>query len=158
MTDTDSLMLEIKTRDLWEDIGKLNAYNGDWIEEEGNERNGEISIFKSETGKDPITEFVGLCTKMYSFVTESDEQAHMRAKGVGKEAMETLKHSDYVQCLANGTSNIIKMQSIRSISQQLYTMEMLKKGLSCNNMKHWICEDGIHTEPCRYAPTEPTSY
>ena len=34
MTDTDSLMLEIKTRDLWGDIDKLNAYNGDWIEQE----------------------------------------------------------------------------------------------------------------------------
>ena len=84
-------------------------------------------MFKSETGKDPITEFVGLCTKMYSFITESDQQAHMCAKGVGKKALETLKHSDYIQCLANGTSNIIKMQSICSINQQLYTMEMFKK-------------------------------
>ena len=138
MTDTDSLMLEIKMKDLWRDIAKLNAYNGDWIEEEGNERNREIGVFKSETGKDPITEFVGLRSKMYSFVTESDEQAHMCAKGVGKEALETLKHSDYIQCLADGTSNIIKMQSIRSINQQLYTMEMLKKGLSCNDVKRWI--------------------
>ena len=126
MTDMDSLMLEIKTKDLWGDIDKLNLYNGDW-KEEGNPRNGEIRVFKFETGKDPITEFMGLCAKMYSFVTESDKQAHMRVKGVGKEAIETLKHSDYIQCLANGTSNIIKMQSIRSINQ-LYTMEMLKKG------------------------------
>ena len=29
MTNTDSLMLEIKTKDLWGDIDKLNAYNGD---------------------------------------------------------------------------------------------------------------------------------
>ena len=94
---------------------------------------------------------------MYSFVTKSDQQAHMKAKGVGKEAMETLKHSDYVQCLADGTSNIIKMQSIRSINQQLYTMEMLKKGLSCNDVKRWICEDGINTEPYGYAPCEPTT-
>ena len=78
-------------------------------------------------------------------------------KGVGKEAMETLKHSDYVQCLADGTSNIIKMQSIRSINQQLYTMEMLKKGLSCNDVKRWICEDGINTEPYGYVPCEPTT-
>ena len=157
MTDMDSLMLEIKTRDLWGDIDKLNFLNGDWIEQEGNPRNGKIGVFKSETGKDPITEFVGLHAKMYSFVTESDEQAHMCAKGVGKEALETLKHSDYIQCLANGTSNVIKMQSIRSINQQLYTMEMLKKGLSCNDMKRWICPDGINTEPYGYAPVEPTT-
>ena len=84
---------------------------------------------------------------MYLFVTESDQKAHMKAKGVSKEALKTLKHSNYMQYLANGTSNIIKMQSIRSINQQLYTMEMLKKGLSCNDMKQWICEDGINTSP-----------
>ena len=157
MTDTDSLMLEIKTKDLWGDITKINFYNGDWIEEEGNERNGEIGVFKSKTGKDPITEFVGLRAKMYSYITESNQQAHMRAKGVGKTALETLKHSDYVHCLADGTSNVIKMQSIHSINQQLYTMEMFKKGLSCNDVKRWICEDGIHTEPYGYNPTSPTS-
>ena len=81
----------------------------------------------------------------------------MHAKGVRKEAMETLKHSDYIQCLADGTSNVIKMQSIRSINQQLYVMEMFKKGLSCNDVKRWICTDGIHTEPYGYASVEPTS-
>ena len=109
-------------------------------------------MFKSETSKDPIVEFMGLHAKMYLFVTESDQQAHMCAKGVGKEALETLKHQDYGQCLANGTSNVIKMQSIRSINQQLYTMEMLKNGLNCNDVKWWI-----NTEPYGYAPCEPTS-
>ena len=73
MTDTDSLMLEIKTKDLWGDIDKLNLYFDNWIEQEGNERNGEIGVFKSEKGKDPITEFIGLRAKMYSYITESDE-------------------------------------------------------------------------------------
>ena len=36
-------------------------------------------------------------------------------------------------------------------------MEMLKKGLSCNDVKRWICEDGINTEPYGYAPVEPTT-
>ena len=124
MTDTDSLMLEIKTKDLWGDINKINFYNGDWIEEEGNKRNGEISVFKSETGKDPITEFVGLHAKMYSYITESDQQAHMRAKGVGKEALETLKHSDYVQCLSNSTSTSSKCRAFAP---------------STNNFTPWKC-------------------
>ena len=94
---------------------------------------------------------------MYSYITKSDQQAHMCAKGVGKEALETLKHSDYVQRLTNGTSNIIKMQSIRSINQQLYTMQIFKKGLSCNDVKRWICKDRINTEPYGYAPVEPTT-
>ena len=37
----------------------------------------EIRVFKSKTSKDPITEFIGLCAKMYLYITESDEQAHM---------------------------------------------------------------------------------
>ena len=94
---------------------------------------------------------------MYLFVLRVINKLTLRAKGVGKEAMETLKHQDYVQCLAEGTSNIIKMQSIRSINQQLYTIEMLKKGLSCNDVKWWICEGGINTEPYGYAPCEPTT-
>ena len=81
MTDTDSLMLEIKTDDLWRDIHFLNLEYGDWIEEMGNPRNGEIGVFKSETGTDPIVEFVGLRAKMYSFITESDQKEHMKAKG-----------------------------------------------------------------------------
>ena len=38
MTDTDSLMLEIKTKDLWGDIDKLNMYFGNWIEQEAMSR------------------------------------------------------------------------------------------------------------------------
>ena len=32
-----------------------------------------------------------------------------------------------------------------------------QEGLSCNNVKRWICEDGIHTEPYGYVPVEPTT-
>ena len=59
MTDTDSLMLEIKTDGLWRDIHFLNLGYGNWIEEMGNPRDGEIDVFKSETGTDPVVEFVG---------------------------------------------------------------------------------------------------
>ena len=71
MTDTDSLMLEIKIQDLWGDIDKINFYNGDWIKQEGNERNSEIGVFKSETGMNLIVEFVGLHTKMYSYIIKT---------------------------------------------------------------------------------------
>ena len=74
MTGIDSLVLKIKIKDLRGDIIHLNAIYSGWIEEEGNELNGEIGVFKSETGKDPITEFVGLRAKMYSFITKSNQR------------------------------------------------------------------------------------
>ena len=91
---------------------------------------------------------------MYSFVTESDHKEHMKAKGVSKEARSHLHHEDYVKCLKEGTSNSVRMESIRSYEQQLYTVELLKKGLSCNDVQRWICGDGIETRPYGYNPSE----
>ena len=68
--------------------------------------------------------------------------------------MGQLHHEDYVQCLKEGSSNIVRMESIRSYEQQLYTVEMFKKGLSCNDVKRWICDDGIETKPYGYNPLE----
>ena len=48
----------------------------------------------------------------------------------------------------------VRMESIRSYKQQLYTVELFKKGLSCNDVKRWICEDGIETKPYGYNPSE----
>ena len=83
---------------------------------------------------------------MYSFVTESDHKEHMKAKGVSKAALTHLHHEDYVKRLKKeGTSNSVRMESIRSYEQQLYTVELFKKGLSSNDVQRWICEDGIET-------------
>ena len=65
MTDTDSLMLKVKKT---KDIKAFNREHENWIEDEGNPRNGQLGVFKSETGKDTIMSFVGLRAKMYSFV------------------------------------------------------------------------------------------
>ena len=78
----------------------------------------------------------------------------MKAKGVSKEALSHLHHEDYVKCLKEGTSNSVRMESIRSYEQQLYTVELLKKGLSCNDVKRWICGDGIETRLYDYNPSD----
>ena len=48
----------------------------------------------------------------------------------------------------------VRMESIRSYKQQLYTVELFKKGLSCNDVKRWICGDGIETLPYGYNLSE----
>ena len=88
-------------------------------------------------------------------MTESDHKEHMKAKGVSKEeALTHLHHEDYVKCLKEGTSNSVRMESIRSYEQQLYTVELFKKGLSWNYVKRWMCGDGIETRPYVYNPSE----
>ena len=73
---------------------------------------------------------------------------------MSKGAMGQLHHEDYVQCLKEGSSNIVRMESIRSYEQQLYTVELFKKGLCYNDVKRWICDDGIETKPYGYNPLE----
>ena len=155
MTDTDRLMLEIKTDDFWKDVEQFNQKNNGWIQAEGNSRNGQLGVFKSETGDDPIVEFVGLRAKMYSFITERDQKEHMKAKEVSKDALGKYTHKDFVQVLDNRQPTTVNMQSIRSYKHELFTVEMLKRGLSCNNVKCWICLDNINTEPYEYNPLIP---
>ena len=79
----------------------------------------------------------------------------MKAKGVSKEeALTHLHHEGYVKCLKEGSSNSVRMESVRSCEQQLYTVELMKKGLSWNDVKRWMCEDGIETSPYGYSPSD----
>lgn len=155
MTDTDSLMLEIKTDDFWKDVEVFNRANNGWIQAEGNPRNNQLGVFKSETGNDPIVEFVGLRAKMYSYITESDQMEHMKAKGIPKAALEQYSQEDFVQVLDGGQATTVSMQSIRSYQHQLFTVEMFKRGLSCNDVKRWICPNNIDTQPYGYNPITP---
>ena len=141
MMDTDSLMLEIKSDNFWKDVEAFNKKNNDWIQADGNSHNGQLGVFKSETGDDPIVEFVGLRAKMYSYITASDMKEHMKAKGVSKDALEKYSHEEFVQVLDNRQATTVNMQSIRSYKHVLFTSEMLKRGLSCNDVKRWICSD-----------------
>ena len=59
-----------------------------------------------------------------------------------------------MKCLKERTSNSVRMEGIRSYEQQLYMVELLNKGLSCNDVKRWICEDGIETRPYGYNPSD----
>ena len=104
---------------------------------------------------DPIVEFVGLRAKMYSYITLNEAKEHMKVKGVPKEELSKCSQQDFIEVLNSGKPTTINMQSIHSYQHQLYTVQMLKKGLSCNDVKRWICEDNINTEPYRYNPLSP---
>ena len=80
---------------------------------------------------------------------------HIKVKGVPKDVLEKCTQDDFIQVLDSGKPTTIRMQSIRSYQHQLYTVEMLKKGLSCNDVKRWICDDNINMQPYGYNPLTP---
>lgn len=157
MTDTDSLVLEIKTENFYNDLKKFNLLDEFDFSKypkdhpQYNSVNDKVlGKFKLEFMEDDIIEFVGLKPKCYSLLLKSGEQ-EKRAKGVCKEVMEkeSMKHQAYRDCLKIDTyePNIETMHGIRSKNQVLYTEEYHKKTLSPNDTKIYIMPDGIHTLP-----------
>ena len=94
-------------------------------------------------GGKAIKEFVGLRSKMYSILSEGDEQKNT-AKGVSRNVSDNiLTHQHYRDCLFKKTSMKNKMIRFVHDRHQLYTVEQNKTSLSPFNDKRYILEDGV---------------
>ena len=149
-TDTDSLTYDIKTEDLYSDFGKdkekfdfSNFNENSEFYDPTNKR--VIGKMKDETAGIPIVEFVGLRSKMYSFIKD-DQKGSKKAKGIKKNVIRNvIKHEDYKNTLFNQCEMYHKMKTIRSENHNIYSMEINKKSLSCFDDKRYISTNGIDT-------------
>ena len=103
MTDTDSLIYEIKTDDFYNDISKdveskfdTSEFNKDHLAVNDfgfkvGVNKKVIGMFKDETGGKQIEEFVGLRSKLYSYKLYDKE--HKRCKGVKKKCSSKKHHA-----------------------------------------------------------------
>ena len=102
-----------------------------------------IGKFKDEAACIPIVEFVGLKSKMYSYI-KNDEKGGKTAKGIRKNVIKNhFKHEDYKEVLLNNNQLHHKMKPIRSQKHHLGSYEIKKVSLSCFNDKHYIYNNGI---------------
>ena len=139
-TDTDSLTYEIETNDayanFWKNKDKFD--NSDYDKESPfyNAVNKKvIGKFKDESAGIPITEFVGLRSKMYSYVKDNEQTART-AKGIKKQVIiKDIKHED------KQMHHTIK--TIRSNNHQLGSFELNKISLSCFDDKRFVHQNGI---------------
>ncbi len=98
--------------------------------------------FKDECAVNPIKEFVGLRSKIYSIKTEDGSEAK-KAKGI---KTDKIGHDDYKNVLNTGcTKHLTQMKSIRSDHHEIKTYTINKKGLSAYDAKRYILDDGIIT-------------
>ena len=101
-----------------------------------------IGKFKDEAAGVPIYEFVGLRSKMYSYIKDN-QQGGKTAKGIKKNVIKKdITHDNYKQTLFNNQQMYHKMKTIRSESHQLGSYEINKVSLSCFDDKRYIHEDG----------------
>ena len=146
-TDTDSLTYEIEAddvyQDFWNDKDKFD--NSDYPESSPyfNKTNKKvIGKFKDEAAGVPICEFIGLRSKMYSYIKDNNKGGKT-AKGIKKNVIkEDIKHEDYKDTLLNNKEMYHKMKTIRSENHELSSYEINKVSLSCFDDKRYIHEDG----------------
>ena len=98
---------------------------------------------KDEAAGIPITEFVGLRSKMYSYIKDN-QKGGKTVKGIKKNVIKNnITHENYRDTLFNNKQMHHKMKTIRSENHQLGSYEINQVSLSCFDDKRYIHEDGI---------------
>ena len=149
-TDTDSLTYEIETEDVYKDLWKRKELfdNSDYPKGspyEFQENKKVIGKFKDESCGKIMSEFVGLRSKMYSYIME-DGKGGMTAKGIKKKVIKKdIMHENYKNTLLNEEQMRHKMRTIRSVKHKLQSFEINKISLSCFDDKRYILNDGINS-------------
>jgi len=172
-TDTDSLVLLIETEDVYEDMWEdQNLYDTsnfpeDFRTSKGHQlystKNKKVAgKFKDECGVknsdgapyySPISEFVSLRPKMYSYV-KADGKEDRRVKGISRPVVKhDIRHEMFMSCLLDGVEKKHEQMQIRSDHHHLGRSDhhhlglykSSKVSLSPNDTKRYICADGITT-------------
>ena len=147
-TDTDSLMYEIEADDVYQDFWKdKNLFdNSDYPNNSpfyNNANKKVIGKFKDEAAGMPIVEFVGLRSKMYSYMKDN-EQGSRTAKGIKKNVIkQQLGHDKYKDVLFNKKQMCHTMRLIKSERHRIGSYVVDKISLSCFDDKRYIHENGV---------------
>ena len=151
-TDTDSLIIEIKTNDFYQDIKIIldyfdtSDYPKDNIYDLPLVNRKVLGKFKDELNGKIMTEFIGLRSKLYSHKILNTEREIKRAKGVKKNIVENkICFNDFKNCLYNKNPKYVTQNLFRTKKHDIFTLEQNKKALSAYDDKRFILENGIDT-------------
>lgn len=146
MSDTDSLIYEIQTHDLYADMKSfkqhLDLSDYDKTNPLYDVTNKKVvGKFKDETNGVAIKEFIGLQSKMYSYITE-DNETTKKAKGVNKSTVKKcLSIDDYRTTLFEATTMQVTQRVIRHKKHEVYSQVMSKRGLSSYDDKSYYLDN-----------------
>ena len=128
-TDTDSLTYEIEAKDVYKDFfnDKDKFDNSDYPDSSPfyfKDNKKVIGKFKDEAAGVPICEFVGLRSKMYSYIKDNNEGGKT-AKGIKKNIIKNnITHENYKDILFNDKQMYHRMKTIRSDNHELNSYEI----------------------------------
>ena len=105
---------------------------------------------KDELGGEIITEFVALRPKTYSYMTDEFIEVK-KAKGTKKYVIKKmLKFEDYKKYLFDNEPMLKSQQRFKSENREVYTENINKIALSCNDDERIVALDGITSYPYGY--------
>ena len=145
LTDTDSLVYEIKTENGYDDFYQdKNLFDpSDYsLDLKFFDPTNKKVIGKMEDefkGK-IIDEFARLKSKKFSLISVDDEEV-TKAKGVNKKT----KHKEFVDVLCNKKVIRHNMKRIQSKLNRIGTYDVRKISLSCFDDKRYVLDDGVNT-------------
>ena len=155
-TDTDSLLVDIKTKDVYKDMSEtkdeydFSDYPTDHpLYDETNKK--VIGKLKDECAGAPIAEYIGLRPKLYS-VLRTDEQLIKKAKGTKKYVIKKqINFENYKDALFNKQTYTHQMNMLRSVHHKIYGLTINKTTLSPLDTKRYTAPDGITTYAYGYS-------
>ena len=147
--NTDSLIYDIESNDIYEDIADdvesrldTSSYNDNRPLPVGKNKK-VIGLMKHELGGDIMTEFITLRPKVYSYKVGNSESK--KCKGIKKCVVrKTISFEDYKNCLLDGTKSYRSQLMFRSSSHRVRMLEVNKLALSRDDDKR-ITIDGVAT-------------
>ena len=155
-TDTDSFIINIKTKDFYKDIANDVEDRFDTSNYEVNrplpigKNKKVIGLMKDESGGKIITEFAALRPKTYSYLTD-DCKENKKAKGTKKCVIKRMiKFDDYKKCILNSEVILKSQQRFKSKGHDVYTENINKIALSSNDDKRLTASDKITSYPYGY--------
>ena len=147
-TDTDSLIVDIKTDDVYADFGAPDMKDHfDFSEYPKDHPNYDptnakvLGKFKCETNGLPITEWVGLKAKMYG-IKIAGEKDKLTAKGCPKHTTKKTTNFDFFKhTLMHNEKVSIKFNTLRSQKHQVKTLCLEKVALTNFDNKRWYLDN-----------------
>ena len=156
--DTDSFIINVKTEDFYfyKDISEnvIKRFDtSNYIHDRplpGGVNKKVLGLMKDELGGGIITEFVALRPKAYSYKTNNNIDLK-KAKGTKKCIInKMLNFSDYKNCLFDNVKVLRSKQRFKSENHIVYTENINKTALSCDDDKRFVATDGIESYPYGY--------
>jgi hypothetical protein len=146
--DTDSFIMKINTNDIYVDLksNELNKYfdfsnypNEHFLYDTS--RKKQLGFLKDETSSQPIVEFIGLKSKLYSIQTEHENKKV--AKGLQKAVLKKyITHDNYKNCLNNVIYYAMNVR-FQSKKHEIKTIRCNKLIYTPFCDKRYIKNDGI---------------